>query len=294
MNLNPDIVGAFVRGCSPASEIFGSSVVRLLPRSYNLRGIFLAREPDNRKRLNTRRVVGDSLNGVVSFCLSGQIAVEQIALLARQSGNGINGEKQRATPPFRESNQAAGRKCLARGCERLERDAADGSSVWIVWSKWVRAIQNPTALRKGRDITEQAGYKHGGLGVLCLRGSNTPNKYKTRRRIRAQALRAEPGNKMGYYRDTYLKSEDWKSLRAAKLAVSQSFCCICHTRIVSADVHHIKYRNLYDVTLHDLKEHQAGRDKLVLVFLQRATPAEIQQHSIWQAFAITPPIATPL
>lgn len=58
---------------------------------------------------------------------------------------------------------------------------------------------------------------------------------------------------MSFYRDTYLKSDDWKSLRAIKLHRRNGVCTLCQKSSMSNDVHHVKYRNLYDVSLRDLR-----------------------------------------
>lgn len=55
-----------------------------------------------------------------------------------------------------------------------------------------------------------------------------------------------------FYRFEYLKSEHWKDLRIAKLASVDAVCARCKTRDLSNDVHHVRYKNLYDVELLDL------------------------------------------
>ena len=54
-----------------------------------------------------------------------------------------------------------------------------------------------------------------------------------------------------YYWNVYLKSEHWKELKNRKLLVNPN----CENCNVSSylDVHHIDYKNLYDVELIDLK-----------------------------------------
>jgi len=52
-------------------------------------------------------------------------------------------------------------------------------------------------------------------------------------------------DKREYYRTEYLKSDHWKNLRLQKTA-SVPFCEKCSSTI-SLDVHHLNYRNLYDV-----------------------------------------------
>jgi hypothetical protein len=54
-----------------------------------------------------------------------------------------------------------------------------------------------------------------------------------------------------YYRSVYLKSEHWKRLRARKLRGSP-VCEICGS-CDRVEPHHLRYRNLYDVTLEDLR-----------------------------------------
>lgn len=58
-------------------------------------------------------------------------------------------------------------------------------------------------------------------------------------------------NKREYYRKEYLKSEHWKNLRLAKLKETP-YCEKCNKRHY-LDVHHLDYKNLYDVLLSDLQ-----------------------------------------
>ena len=54
-----------------------------------------------------------------------------------------------------------------------------------------------------------------------------------------------------YYRDVYLMSDHWKFLKEEKLLTNPR-CELCGTSH-TLDVHHTKYRSLYDVKLTDLK-----------------------------------------
>lgn len=58
---------------------------------------------------------------------------------------------------------------------------------------------------------------------------------------------------VSYYRNTYLKSQDWKTLRLAKLNHQKERCQICGFTSSHNDVHHVKYRRLYDVECQDLR-----------------------------------------
>jgi 5-methylcytosine-specific restriction endonuclease McrA len=57
-------------------------------------------------------------------------------------------------------------------------------------------------------------------------------------------------NKRDYYRQEYLKSEHWTRLKGEKLA-RNPHCERCPSTLM-LDVHHSRYRNLYDVTVADL------------------------------------------
>jgi hypothetical protein len=57
-------------------------------------------------------------------------------------------------------------------------------------------------------------------------------------------------DKRNYYRKEYLLSEHWKCLRLRKL-METPWCEKCYTSCF-LDVHHRRYRNLYDVLLSDL------------------------------------------
>lgn len=55
-----------------------------------------------------------------------------------------------------------------------------------------------------------------------------------------------------FYRFNYLKSDHWSNLRIEKLASVDACCERCGLRNLSNDVHHMYYRNLYDVKIEDL------------------------------------------
>ncbi len=57
---------------------------------------------------------------------------------------------------------------------------------------------------------------------------------------------------MSYYRDVYLKSEEWKTLRLEVLKTFHFACKLCKTKDGIIDVHHLDYRNLWDVKKKDL------------------------------------------
>jgi hypothetical protein len=58
-------------------------------------------------------------------------------------------------------------------------------------------------------------------------------------------------DKRVYYRTEYLKSEHWTALRARKLKASP-VCEVCGSSC-RVEPHHLRYKNLFDVELEDLK-----------------------------------------
>lgn len=66
-------------------------------------------------------------------------------------------------------------------------------------------------------------------------------------------LSAGRTNNMSYYRNVYLKSSDWKSLRLERLEFAKHTCELCGKASPSLDVHHLTYRRLHDVKWGDLR-----------------------------------------
>ena len=56
---------------------------------------------------------------------------------------------------------------------------------------------------------------------------------------------------MSYYRNIYLKSEHWKTLRTEALLKKKARCMVCKSE-EHLDVHHMRYRSLWDVKVKDL------------------------------------------
>lgn len=55
-----------------------------------------------------------------------------------------------------------------------------------------------------------------------------------------------------FYRFRYLKSDHWQDLRLRKLVSVDAKCQRCGHRDLSNDIHHLRYKKLYDVELSDL------------------------------------------
>jgi hypothetical protein len=56
-----------------------------------------------------------------------------------------------------------------------------------------------------------------------------------------------------FYRNKYLKSAHWETLRITRLAKDGGRCKICGKRDASNDVHHIQYWHLFDINCSDLR-----------------------------------------
>lgn len=66
-----------------------------------------------------------------------------------------------------------------------------------------------------------------------------------------QSLKESRLSRKEWYNSIYLKSAHWDSLRTAKLYHSKSTCEKCNSGH-RVQIHHLKYKNFYDVTLEDL------------------------------------------
>lgn len=84
---------------------------------------------------------------------------------------------------------------------------------------------------------------------------------------------------MSFYRDTYLKSDHWQNLRLKKLAIEDACCNLCHTRNLSNDLHHVRYRKLWDVRPSDLRVLCRRCHDIVHEVLDGQSPAQIARWS---------------
>lgn len=88
---------------------------------------------------------------------------------------------------------------------------------------------------------------------------------------------------MSYYRDVYLKSDDWKSLRKHKLITKKNRCCLCGHTSKSNDVHHLKYKRLYDVELKDLRVMCRACHEWTHDLLEKYPKMKtLKRHKIWK------------
>lgn len=72
-----------------------------------------------------------------------------------------------------------------------------------------------------------------------------------------------------FYRKVYLKSDEWKTRRAKKLALANARCALCKGVSFQNDIHHLTYRNIGDEKMSELKVlcricHQAAHRVLEL------------------------------
>lgn len=64
---------------------------------------------------------------------------------------------------------------------------------------------------------------------------------------------AESGlDQKGWYHEVYLASGHWRTLRTAALVASDGLCSDCRKPFTSLDVHHLNYRDIFDVQPADL------------------------------------------
>ena len=94
-------------------------------------------------------------------------------------------------------------------------------------------------------------------------------------------------DKRNYYREEYLKSPHWSELRNKKM--QESRCCeICGSNH-RLDVHHLNYRNLFDVVIEDLQvlcrrchasihRHEKPKVKENLVQVNALIPRELERQ----------------
>ena len=68
----------------------------------------------------------------------------------------------------------------------------------------------------------------------------------------AKAISDHGKTRKEWYREVYLKSDHWFNLRKAAKAKFGPKCAKCNAS-KKVDVHHLEYRNIFDVTVDDLQ-----------------------------------------
>ena len=71
------------------------------------------------------------------------------------------------------------------------------------------------------------------------------------------------------YREKYLSSEHWFGLKTRAMQHYGCRCAICGKADIANDVHHVKYKNLRDVEIHDLRVLCREHHELVHATLDR-------------------------
>lgn len=88
---------------------------------------------------------------------------------------------------------------------------------------------------------------------------------------------------MSYYRDTYLKSPEWEHLRNQVLEESQFTCEVCRVQSHAMDVHHLRYKRLYDVTKADLRSVCRGcHDKVHALLKKYPKLKKLEPRDQWR------------
>ena len=124
------------------------------------------------------------------------------------------------------------------------------ATTWTIpemeWSSRTRPVNRLQATGEPRRVMRvgSKGY------MLGSKEQDSPTRSQTGK---AAAFTKEQKEKMSYYRDVYLKSDDWKNLRLLRLLKSNYVCAICAVTSECLDVHHVNYRNLHDVQTTDLR-----------------------------------------
>jgi hypothetical protein len=103
-------------------------------------------------------------------------------------------------------------------------------------------------------------------------------------------------NKIGeknrnYYRNIYLQSDHWKNLRKEKLEKTP-YCEKCN-RDYCLDVHHLQYKNLFDVVIDDLQtlcrichnqEHLKKNERVEKRKIPKRSKESIARDDLWLIF----------
>ena len=229
-----------------------------------------------------------------SFLISGQGAIPQFH--ARASLTGIHfplSNLQREAGQLRRlCNKPSSRcLCLARGCERLERETG------------VRSPHANSLINLGKDNTKPQSHSERNdrrfqlleQSARCPRGtmhcSLTPSGFNPIRQ--RQTSKAGRRRSMNSEYQNYLTSEAWKHKREQRLSIAKHRCAACGSSDF-IQVHHLTYARIFNEDMADLlplcQPHHEAAELLVkrgllprgdnVLFLAAETVRLVSVHNI--------------
>ncbi len=88
---------------------------------------------------------------------------------------------------------------------------------------------------------------------------------------------------MSWYRDTYLKSPEWKATREAVIVTHHAVCALCGENKEILDVHHLTYKNLGFERLSELRPLcRKCHDKVHALFQQFPKLKKLSPRKQWR------------
>ena len=100
-----------------------------------------------------------------------------------------------------------------------------------------------------------------------------------------------------FYREVYLNSDHWQKLRSEKLKLNPA-CEVCKS-VVATQVHHLRYKNLYDVLISDLlsvcdpchrRQHEIPVESdwsdEAIIKMMKAAGISRNKRSFWQRYPV--------
>lgn len=138
-------------------------------------------------------------------------------------------------------------------CEQRHANATTRTTPAMGWSSRPRPVNRTQATSSPKSCESRRRVMRGGKSAYSLAPKNRTARPLHLCTGKAFAFTKEQIIRMSYYRDVYLKSDDWKSLRLLRLIKSNYTCALCAATSECLDVHHLDYKNLHDVDATDLR-----------------------------------------
>lgn len=89
-----------------------------------------------------------------------------------------------------------------------------------------------------------------------------------------------------YYREVYLKSDQWQKVRLEAIVREKGYCQICSEFSISNDAHHIWYpKDIYDTTAHQLVVLCRPCHTLIHAFMDCSVKSRDEGWNNWKKFS---------
>lgn len=127
------------------------------------------------------------------------------------------------------------------------------SVAYRMWEARQTALKEKKEHKHARKKIRRAIRKQAGRPKISVIARCKIRQGETAAQAMDRSIAESRLSQQSWYRQIYLESEHWRTTRRQARARVGGVCQACGGCPESVDVHHLRYRNIFDVTMDDLQ-----------------------------------------